>query len=111
LRRSSVAVIEETLEGRVLDLDFAMQIGAQGMRHIDAHAGRGAGGVGHLERRVIELHPDDQRRGGRVRPQADHAAKKGRNDAGETEETHAARLPKCKPLCPPIFLTGSRQAR
>ena len=67
----------ETLERRILDLDFAMMGSVQRMSHLHAHAGRIARRIRHLKRRIVQLHADDQRlasnpsAGARDRPDAE----------------------------------------
>ena len=58
---------DEALERHVLDLDGAMEVSAERVGHVDADAGRIAVRVGHLERRVIEFHADDEGLGGVLR--------------------------------------------
>jgi hypothetical protein len=55
---------DEALERHVLDVDRAMEIGAERAGEIDTDAGGRAGRIGHLERGIVELHADDERRPG-----------------------------------------------
>ena len=44
-----------------------MQVIGQRLRHVHPDAGRIARGVRHFKRRIIQFHPNDERRGG-LRP-------------------------------------------